>query len=947
VAQGCDTFKITGYFQNADDCPNTTDTARLSTFVYGIETFEATVCNTVNFACFTPSMIFIEDTLSSKLGFINPYDTIYLQYNLYIDNYFTFTNNVIYTAPGIQIIVMSGFLLTLINTTIEGCNTMWQGITLEPGSQFYSDNLSHIRDANTGVFIDENCQFKIQDSYITDCITGVLIPPVYDCDPHNIAGVIEGTEFGLRRTKLYPDYAGQPAHGLKPKAGVEIHDMPSFTLGSNIAKKNTFKNLNTGFIAHTSYARVYNSIFQSVITDTAYTEVYTGTALIGLGDTTNCIASNTLNVYANLGDTTVLNSQRGVYTDYSNLVVNSINIIYVHTGIESTFCTNNLQTIVSYNNIQATRFGINWYFNAGAKQMRAVENNISVIGASTNAVSINESSSANANYLIDYNHLKVASDGSPSGQITGVNANNVFNPTISCNDLNIVTKHPDPKYVGFLINTCTKSIISNNGIKSHHANQSFYSFGMINNKSDYSNITCNSVDSTNYGIYFGSICLNTAFNGNSMCKHYIPLYLNTTAEIDVQTNAGNKWLDTTKVGAVNMNAANPTTLGKSLFKTNPILGPIYNPSIPLVGTAPPWFVDNLGWFIPSGGNTFNCNNYQGCVAWVADDGGSFELRSAIAKDSTLTVDYIPESKMIAKQSLNEELLSDPVLLASDTVYQNFVTNNQNTSIGLLSDVKTKITNANKLDSVASVTILNLDSLNQISADSIASIEKQYSISHDSLLLDTKQNLINSIKQNNSDKENLLNQKQTDANILLADAASTNQQVTPTLDPDENEKLINEITLLYNANGRNAIKNYYNQILTVAQQCPDKGGRAVFIARIYIALMNDAVVYNDAGICLQQGIYKSSNSVNLDNNYSFDIVPNPANEYVLINLKSNYIGICNIQIKDVLGKIVYSKQFDCKQQQEKINTLNFEQGIYTASIHINDVQLQSAKLSIIR
>ena len=49
------------------------------------------------------------------------------------------------------------------------------------------------------------------------------------------------------------------------------------------------------------------------------------------------------------------------------------------------------------------------------------------------------------------------------------------------------------------------------------------------------------------------------------------------------------------------------------------------------------------------------------------------------------------------------------------------------SIGLLSDVKTKIANANKSDSVTSIAIINLDSLNKTSADSMALIEKQYSV----------------------------------------------------------------------------------------------------------------------------------------------------------------------------------------------------------------------------
>ncbi|MBL0052415.1 MAG: hypothetical protein IPP29_13350 [Bacteroidetes bacterium] len=68
------------------------------------------------------------------------------------------------------------------------------------------------------------------------------------------------------------------------------------------------------------------------------------------------------------------------------------------------------------------------------------------------------------------------------------------------------------------------------------------------------------------------------------------------------------------------------------------------------------FVNDGGWFFPDTGSTFTCDVHQGCIAQIADPTeGSSELRKAIVYDSTLTSDYIPESKMIAKQSLTAEL----------------------------------------------------------------------------------------------------------------------------------------------------------------------------------------------------------------------------------------------------------------------------------------------------
>ncbi|MBL0052417.1 MAG: T9SS type A sorting domain-containing protein [Bacteroidetes bacterium] len=155
-------------------------------------------------------------------------------------------------------------------------------------------------------------------------------------------------------------------------------------------------------------------------------------------------------------------------------------------------------------------------------------------------------------------------------------------------------------------------------------------------------------------------------------------------------------------------------------------------------------------------------------------------------------------------------------------------------------------------------------------------------------------------------------------------------------------------MIYESEGLEGILYLYNDILSIAQQCPFKGGRAVYIACIYVALIDNSVIYDDVGTCLQQGIYRNQLQDEVEvANAGVDILPNPANDFVVVQLKSKQIGFCRIEIKDVLNKIVYETKFNCNEFQTKINTSIFEQGIYFVTVHINDVKLKSVKLSIIR
>jgi hypothetical protein len=823
---------------------------------------------------------------------------------------------------------------------------MWAGFTLMADAWIQADS-TNIEDAHIAIDFVGNGGFKITNSRIINNVTGINVPLDSNCNTHNIFGYVTGTQFGLYKTKFNTDYINQPAHGLIPFAGIAMVDM-IFTLGANGTNKNIFHNMNAGIVACQSDIKIYNSTFDNIQQDNFYLHTWRGTAIVSLSGF--CGLPGRMEVFPNVSDTLVFNSYRGTYGDNTHFKITSNKIWKVNTGIEA-MNNNFAQThYVADNDIKATRYGIFWNFNKGAALMRAFENNIYVSGSNVDGISINEKGGANGNYIIEYNTVKAANDGSNKGTVNGISASSVLLPLIACNNVELITNHNDPKYTAIRIDACNTATVTNNTVRSHHANNMFYTLGIETNISDNCRITCNNIDSTNYGVYFGGICIKTYFAGNTMNQHQIPLYLNSVAEIDSQPHNGNQWLDVTKIGAVNVNAASIFTLGKSAFVTDPNLGLIYNPIVPLNAALPPYYVNDGGWFFQFPGFTFSCSPQSGCVAQIANPNeGSSELRKAIVYDSTLTSDYIPESKMMAKQSLLYELQRDSVKYASDTALQNFVLANKYNSVGLLSDVKTKLESADKLTDTQLQNVLNIDSINKWYAENIEAINGQLILNKDSLLEVEKLHMLDSINKYTAEKESVLAAKEIAANTILADADTKNDQVAPILDPDANQQMMNKVNIIYESVGLEGILYLYNDILTIAQQCPYKGGKAVYEARIFGALIDNTIVYDDAAICLQQGIYRSSDistELNLSNE-DIEIVPNPANEFVTVQLNEKLDGICKVEIKDAVNKVVYSGQFNCRDAQTKINTTNFNQGIYFVTVHINDVQLNSIKLSIIK
>ncbi|MBL7928627.1 MAG: hypothetical protein JNL47_03995 [Bacteroidia bacterium] len=403
----------------------------------------------------------------------------------------------------------------------------------------------------------------------------------------------------------------------------------------------------------------------------------------------------------------------------------------------------------------------------------------------------------------------------------------------------------------------------------------------------------NTSDHTITGIYFGGITPST-FRGNTMYDHYAGLYLINVAVIDTQTHAGNRWLGTysSSYGAVNMNDSTFFNLALSLFIIDPNLGSDYSPAIPTDTLDPPFLVNDQGWVsFQLLGNTFSCTGQFSCNAFLVG-GGSEDLKILIARDSTLTAEYIPQSKSIAKQYLFDVLKQDSIISANNAELQTFLLMNEQSNIGYLYETKEALKQTGELSLNDKSVIEEIDSLFNTYAGNL------YAMSTG----DTgRMMLITTLSDLSEQQNSIIHQPTLIANNLTV-AQNNNTLVTGGDDPVQNQKLINALVMAYLKGGKDSISLNEDLLLAIAQQFPYKGGRAVYEARAMLKLFNDTIHYNDTQECLMQGIYRFSNSTAEEAKMAtIDIIPNPAREKAIIKLNGLTEGICHVEIHNMLNE----------------------------------------------
>ncbi len=153
--------------------------------------------------------------------------------------------------------------------------------------------------------------------------------------------------------------------------------------------------------------------------------------------------------------------------------------------------------------------------------------------------------------------------------------------------------------------------------------------------------------------------------------------------------------------------------------------------------------------------------------------------------------------------------------------------------------------------------------------------------------------------------------------------------------------------LFSNGGRASLINFYEQVFSVAQQCPSSGGEAVFRARELIRRVNDSIEYDDASVCAQMGIYRKKQLATEKNQeLNLILLPNPAKEQVQLILTGfrPYKELF-VTIHDLTGRLLEQKSISTKLISVILNTASLLNGIYVVEVTTDQDEKSSTKLII--
>ncbi|OQB59140.1 MAG: hypothetical protein BWX95_02679 [Bacteroidetes bacterium ADurb.Bin141] len=929
-ADTCMNYTVSGYYTTVGSCPDSAFTNHATLQTATVNYVDSVCVEVVSPCANIPNSITLADS-SFSLPMNSNYSntTFVVQGRFYINDNLTLINCHIYTYPAAQIIVLSGGTFSLYGTTVEACTQMWQGIQLQKNSTLIMSENSIVRDAENGITALHGSAYQLKDSRVIDCVRSIYVPQ--QSGMNNVQAAVDGCKFGLYASTFKPDYAGQPAHESLHRACIEVYDVVMTIEGK--ANRNEFYNSNWGIYAHRSYVVVSNCKFNNMRKGgPAYgNATHKGAALVA--ESTSPASAGKLTVLPLYNhDITIDTCQWGVYTEWTNATVTNVSMRNVNlSGVFNIRCNDAvMSTTISNCDIEAAKTGIQWQ-NSEKGIMKAVNNRIKVwSGGNAVGIKLISTGTNTGNYQITGNTIE-ATNGSG---ITASSAKNV-------NVINNTIKLSGNTNNGVSIAGCDSSQVSCNAVSGRYPVFGYQNKGISISHSTANFMNCNNVDSTYLGVYFEGVCTGTRIRGTEMKNHFEGLRLFSNAVIDTQAHAGNLWVGSfNNYGANNLNYVPSTNLLQSAFLIDYSYGGVYIPTVP---------VNNAGWIIPQTGNEFDCSGYLTCMDVTHETIAATALQLTIAEDSLETAEFTDESKIMARNYLYKDIKNNDSLVNSNYSLNAFLAANENMVTGKLYDVSNGINLANSISETEIHDLMAMDNFTDNIIQSITSLDSIAAADSTINLIDQREILMQQLNTVIQDKQNLMYMLNTATQQALSNVQVANSSIITNNAPDEYEQIMNDVEIEYEIGGMAALQNKCSQVFDIAVQCPHIGGKAVYKARSYVALMNDTIEYDDVTVCAQAGFRKSAETRNTKEEIkgNIKIVPNPTNEKITVTISDDMNGMCEIQFNDVVGKSVLLKELDCNQKTHTLNIKLLSEGIYTVKVNQSNHVSEQFKLIIVR
>lgn len=790
------------------------------------------------------------------------------------------------SGAGSRIIVESGVKLKLINTTIEGCNTMWKGIESRGLIEVES---STIKDAQIGVSISNSTDYAgIRNTNFENNNFGVQALLSMPSLPPKIS-LIGNTYQSVSTFK--PPYSGQAPIPLENRgyAGIRLMNVTSLNIRETNQSNNLFKSLHYGIIAENTSLSVKGSSFENIeklpTVPGLSPFVSPGKAIYVNGGSLSVTGAGILP-----GDpATFTNCHTGIECFQASITATQNKMLAMNTGISSKFGIYKNVSILS-NDIEAQDYGIAVGYQAALTNGCQVKDNTVTMSGNPNGVGI---ATGGTDKFVQFNgnfsSNTITVNAGQAGIDIGVCANlKVTQNNVTLN--NSAIKHG----IGILggdKNTINCNAISGAGEKGI--------YGLMAGRSSF---ICNSTVGTNLGMHFDGVFIGKGsipVAGNTMSNNASGgLLMGADAVIGAQVHLGNKWTGGVTVA---QHLGGAFLAAKSLFTVDANENPAFlpNASFPFG-----WFV-NLSTPSPS----YQCIPGPLCPFYATTPDTIRDTE--IAKGELVGFSHPASQLWLAQRRLYERLTEEGNPYQGNANFNNFLTNAQTNGIKGYGDLQIGL---RQLFVVGASDLSDLDSYEVQIAEHLDSLaEKELALSAfeitetDSTQLEYEravilQDLANLTTLRSTKLNNILGSRSSAATAL----SSQNNALSGFADHLLNEKIVNSIFLQTIAMGSSSFSEVQVASLeSIAGQCPLIGGEAVLQARDMLTLVQPApVYYNDDIFCnaSPRPEQRSENKLPTPTGY-INVFPNPANSQITIQYDLHNNSNSRVQFLDVFGKLV--------------------------------------------
>jgi hypothetical protein len=875
--------------------------------------------------------------------------TVYIDGWFYVQDELIFQNATVYMGPGAEIVVVGNALLEFDGSSVTSCNgIMWKGITAYNGTTVRARN-SFIDDAERLITAHDGSNLWLRNNQFHNNRVAVLVPPQTGGAYSNVTILSAYNTFYSQGPMPQPYPGQQSVIGNQGFAAFELHRTTlNLTAGWNF-----FHHLSNGIVAFRTDLTVYDATFQDIGPDAAYTALgnANGSGIYANGAKSWATLKHAGHGNGELSMPSFNNCRWGVYTETMNVKSWGNRMVDMGTAYRIDYSGYRDVDVFS-NRVQCKRDGMDLRFNDGAAHILLDANHIT-FGDQPGTmrgfcgIRVDEAATANLSSVIQNNIIRHAPQSSSSFGIMLRDANDW---AVLGNQ--VMMAHRVFSTTGIALNGCNRTTVSCNTVDSSDPLFALYPIdgqaGIRNWIGTEPLISCNNVDKTTNGILFSGWAADTDLRGNEIHDHRWGLHLEGDAIIGQQLFKGNIWHAPAPWNGFEAIYQNEQNAWNFQFWVNSSITP------PNGGSYMPGSIwPGTGWFFPN----FNEPNYS-CEEEFACDGlgerckgCSPELIERIADGTLENSDYTPETRWTMKGDLYKLLTEEPERMDGNPLLADFYTDVEAQVIAQIKQLEAEQLALYELAPSVSAALVQgavqLEALrgqlqNELAALADENLTPAQQHAHVQAIEGLQAAMASLLAYHGNALELAANSR-----ALTADGVkATNAAIATGALIEANHKAVNEVYLSTLAKDITEFTPAQAaDLFEVANQCPLTGGNAVFRARAIYGLIDDDQEYDDAALCLQQGLITKNKPA--DAPPTCLLLPNPAKDQATLVLDAPLSEPATLLLTNALGAVALSVRVPAEQLRTELKLAGLAPGIYHYTLRGLQGTLGTGKLAVER